>query len=150
MKHQEDVCKYFLKCITCGRIKSSRHVCEGRWCLNCSNPVEMNHKCFILTEEERNQSKKKRKSNVDEPSKVESSKIEGYIFFDYESMNIDGDHIPNLIIAEKMCFDCINIWKIGDNIICKSDCGIKSFDNNDKFCQWLLKQKFCQEYSCIF
>ena len=51
--------------------------------------------------------KKRRKSNVDEPSKVESSKIEGYIFFDYESMNIDGDHIPNLIIDEKMCFDCI-------------------------------------------
>ena len=59
LKHQEEVCKDFSKCITCGRIKSARHVCEGRWCLNCANPVEMNHKCFILTEDERNQSKKK-------------------------------------------------------------------------------------------
>ena len=55
-------------------------------------------------------------------------------------MNIDGDHILNLIIAEKMCFDCINIWKIGNTNICKSECGIQSFNNN-KFCQWLLKQK---------
>ena len=67
LKHQEGVCKNYSKCITCGRIKSSRHVCEGRWCLNCLNPVEMNHKCFILTEDQRNQVKKKRKSNVEEP-----------------------------------------------------------------------------------
>ena len=46
-------------------------------------------------------------------------------------MNIDGDHILNLIIAEKMCFDCINIGKIGDTNICKSDCGIQSFNNNE-------------------
>ena len=52
LKHQECVCKDYSKCITCGRIKSSKHVCEGRWCLNCSCPVEMNHKCFILTEAE--------------------------------------------------------------------------------------------------
>ena len=57
---------------------------------------------------------------------MESSKIEGY-----ESMNIDGDHIPNLIIAEKMCFDCINIWKLSESNICKSDCGIQSFNNNE-------------------
>ena len=42
-------------------------------------------------------------------------------------MNIDGLHVPNLIIAEKMCFNCINIWKIGDkSISCEMDCGIHS------------------------
>ena len=61
LKHQENVCEDYSKCTTCGRIQLSRHVCEGRWCINCKSPVEMNHKCFILTEDERNQSKRKRK-----------------------------------------------------------------------------------------
>ena len=39
-----------------------------------------------------------------------------------------------------MCFDCINIWKISETNIFKSDCGIQSFNNNDIFCKWLLKQ----------
>jgi hypothetical protein len=54
-------------------------VCEGRWCLNCSKSVNMDHKCFILTQEERDKSKKR---SVDGEIK---NQTKGYIFFDYES-----------------------------------------------------------------
>ena len=54
MSHQENICTKLLKCQICGRIKSTKHTCNGRWCLNYKSPVDMNHKCYILTEEERN------------------------------------------------------------------------------------------------
>ena len=53
----------------------------------------MDHKCFILIQEERDKIKK-RSDNGEIKNQTR-----GYIFFDYESMNVDGLHIPNLIIA---------------------------------------------------
>ena len=81
MYHQENVCKFFSKCITCGRIKTSNHTCLGRWCLNCSAPVEMNHKCFILTEDERNKRCLKRKSDENATKEKNENKTEGFIFY---------------------------------------------------------------------
>jgi hypothetical protein len=85
------VCPKYIECLTCGRNQGKIHVCEGRRCLNCSKSVEMEHKCFILTREEREKSKKRIKNH-----------IKGYIFFDYESMNVDGLHIPDLIITNNI------------------------------------------------
>jgi len=131
---QEKVCPKYVKCPTCGRNQGKIHVCEGRWCLNCSKSVNMEHKCFILTQEERDKSKKR---TVDGEIK---NQTKGYIFFDYESMNVDGLHIPNLIIADKMCFDCIDRWKVNEmRESGESNCGIFNFNNNDDFCYWLLK-----------
>ncbi len=82
------------------------HVCDGRWCLNCSKAVNLDQKCCILTQEERDKIKKR---SVNGEIK---NQTKGYIFFDYESMNVDGLHIPNLIIADKICFDCIDRWRV--------------------------------------
>jgi hypothetical protein len=96
----------------------------------------MEHKCFILTQEERD---KRKKRTVDGEIK---NQTKCYIFFDYESMNADGLHKPDLIIAEKMCFDCIDRWKVNEvRETCESNCGIFNFNNNDEFCYWLLVQK---------
>ena len=39
-------------------------------------------------------------------------------------MNVDRIHVPNLIIADKICFSCINKWKIGEkSVLCGKDCG---------------------------
>jgi len=97
--HHEKVCPKYVKCTTCGRYQGKIHVCDGRWCLNCSKAV---NKEILLTEEERDKIKKR---NVNGEIK---NQTRGYIFFDYESMNVDGLHIPNLIIADKMCFNCID------------------------------------------
>jgi hypothetical protein len=56
--HQEKVCPKYIKCTTCGRYQDRIHVCDGSWCLNCSPAVIMDHKCFILTQEERDEIKK--------------------------------------------------------------------------------------------
>ncbi len=57
-------------------------------------------------------------------------------------MNVDGLHIPILIIADKMCFDCIDRWKVNEmRESCVNNCGIFFFNNNNDFCYWLLEQK---------
>ena len=111
INHQEGNCSKYVKCTTCGRLKIHKHVCEGRWCLNCSKAVDMDHKCFILTQDERDSKTCAKKRNANGEIKI---KTEGYIFFDYESMNVDGNHIPNLIIADQMCFNCIDSWNLND------------------------------------
>ncbi len=130
------MCPKYVKCPTCGRNQGKIHVCEGRLCLNCSKSVNMEQKCFILTQEERDKSKKR---TVDGEIK---NQTKGYIFLDYESMNVDGLHKPNLIIADKMCFYCIDRWKVNEvRETCESNCGILNFNYNDEFCYWLLEQK---------
>ena len=124
---------------------SKFHICEGRWCYNCQKAVDMFHQCFILTENERNDMKdEKKKSQTDKQDLEEfrvvdierdkTDKFAGYIFFDYECIVGCSDHVPNLIIAEKVCNDCLH------QDTCMAGCKIFSFHNNDEFCEWLLKQ----------
>jgi hypothetical protein len=94
--------------------------------------VEMNHTCFILTEDERK-------------TKKPLQMFTGCIFFDYECMNTDGDHVPNLIVADKVCVKCLEKWKV-PNLHCPNNCGVKTFTNNNDFCFWLLLQK---QFICI-
>jgi hypothetical protein len=56
-------------------------------------------------------------------------------------MNVDGLHIPNLIIADKMCLDCKDRWKVNEmRESCVNYCGIFNFNKNNDFCYWLLEQ----------
>jgi hypothetical protein len=57
-------------------------------------------------------------------------------------MNVDGLHIPHLIIAVKMCLDCKDRWKVNEmRESSVNNCGIFNFNNNNDFCYWLLEQK---------
>jgi hypothetical protein len=40
------------KCEVCGRLKIKNHVYNGKWCLFCKSIVEIDHRCYILTEYE--------------------------------------------------------------------------------------------------
>ena len=93
--HEENLCSKILNCETCGNRKTKHHVCgaEQRWCPNCSKGVPFDHRCYIAKEKKQNKDK-------DKPA----DKFEGFICFNYERYQ-DEVHIPNLIIAEKMCRD---------------------------------------------
>ncbi len=58
-----------------------------------------------------------------------------------ECMNVDGDHVPNLVVVDKVWRNWLVDWKTINNQ-CTNDCGPKVFNNNDDFCLWLLKQDF--------
>ena len=61
--------------------------------------VDLDQKCYILTAQEKEE-RDKHKGKL---------KLNGYIFFDYKAYQDDeGNHIPNLIIARKICVNCLD------------------------------------------
>jgi hypothetical protein len=136
--HQINKCNNQIKCTICGRFLYKNHMCNGRYCSNCKINVDKDHECFILTNDEKTkilELKSKKKKIHEEPN------TKGYIFFDYECM-IEDTHIPNLIIANKLCQLCIEIWKTDKRAQgCVSSCGVVKFNSNRHFCEWLFEQK---------
>ena len=118
--HEEKICYKLKLCEKCKKIKRQNHVCgdNSKWCTNCQISCGYEHKCYILKEK-----KSKKKS---------SEETLGYIFFDYECFQFENKHVPNLIIAEKVCNSCIY------NQLCTSDCQMFKFLDNISFCEWLF------------
>jgi hypothetical protein len=99
----------------------AKHICNGRYCNNCKINVNIQHQCFILTEEDRS-IQNKRKNSI-----KNTTFDKGFIFFDFECM-IDEKHVPNLVVSNKLCIKSVEVWKTKlKNVECSSDCGL-----NDK------------------
>ena len=69
--------------------------------------IELSQKCYISIEQKRKEKlekNKKREHDADDDALTSAHVIDNafaqYIFFDYETMNIEGLHEPNLIIAD--------------------------------------------------
>jgi len=114
-----DECLYFIS-------KSRPHVCgdNEKWCTNCNDVVDINHKCFI-------------KTAIDTLFKKPFS---GYIFFDFESyLDENNEHVVNLAMAQKICVKCLDLPY--ENRC--SECMEKYiFYNLKDYCDWCLKQKY--------
>ena len=89
------------KCELCSSFKLKQHVCQGKWCIYCKTEVDLEHQCFILTEDKNS---KINKNNIKSTS--------GYIFFDYEAMQDISGHIVNLFCARKVRLNCIIVLMV--------------------------------------
>ena len=116
--HLKNVCNKIAKCNFCGKFNTRFHNCNGQWCNYCQSMDDKYHKCYIKTEDE------KEKKEIP---------FEGYIFFDYEAMNINHRHEANLIIANKVCKFCLD-----DEQCQEKKCQNYIFKNNNDFCEWLF------------
>ncbi|CAF1020766.1 unnamed protein product, partial [Brachionus calyciflorus] len=91
-----------------------------RWFKNCSKSVDEDHRCFI---------KKDKEKKIDKD-------FGGFIFFDYEAYTVKGVHVPNLVMAKKICVNCIDAENECE--YCQQK---YTFYDNDVFCHWLFKHK---------
>ena len=131
--HQTYYCKKFTICTKCNHKILNKHVCgdNQKWCPNCCQSVELEHRCHILTEKQKNNLKK----NKNKKQQVE--KFNGYIFFDYEAYEDErGIHVPNLIVAQVVCKHCMDLSER-----CNRCNRFYKFYNNDEFCKWLLQHE---------
>ncbi len=129
--HLEKYCIKKRKCDVCGFTKRKIHAClKQHYCKNCKKIVDDGHLCYILTESER----KLRDKNV-----VKTEYNNGIIFFDFETkLNERNIHEPFLIMAKKLCKDCIDKDEHAQCI----DCVVKyEFYSNTEFCNWLFMHK---------
>jgi hypothetical protein len=114
--HLKNVCKKIKKCDTCGAFKTYKHNCDLLWFNFCKTNIDNNHKCLIL--------KEKSEKEV---------KFNGFILFDYERMQVgDSNHEPNLVVATRLCIECLN------NTTNCDICETKVFRSNEDFCLWLF------------
>ena len=131
--HQEKLCYKITTCQICSQKKHRKHVCGAaqRWCFNCKKGVDWDHRCYMLKDKhypnKKEVVKKKNESEEEQP-------FAGIITFDYECYQ-DEVHIPNLVIAEKICKDCLDSDDRCDK------CGVVVFHNNLDFCDWLFAQQ---------
>ena len=52
---------------------------------------------------------------------------------------IEEKHIPNLLIANKLCMLCVSVWKTKkQHNECESNCGVKEFNSKEVFAEWLF------------
>ena len=94
------VCEVKRRCPGCNKVTDGKqnirqHQCGYSNCPSCKKYVELaNHKCYIqpITGEDRNSTRKrKREERVPPPL---------FVYFDIESMQDTGIHVPNLVCAE--------------------------------------------------
>jgi hypothetical protein len=106
------------------------HICsETMWhCSSCKIMVDVGHECYIQTQDE-----------IDNLNAAKiPQKFNGYIFFDYECYTEQGRHIPNLIMAQKVCSDCVDIQNPA--LWCDQDQKKYIFYTNEQFNNWLFNQ----------
>jgi hypothetical protein len=81
--HKNIICIPKKNCEICLGPKKFNHICDGdfKYCNNCRVQVDFDHKCFIVAET------------------IKKQVINGYLFFDYETSQESGKHVPNLVIC---------------------------------------------------
>ena len=112
-------CKARRICEHCGFKYVYLHQCqvvETKYCVNCKDKVKLDHRCYMQ-----------------KGALKAGSKLQGYIFFDFEASQETGFHIANLAIA--------HVYDRSFTLV-----GKKYFYNSgnsvqDMFCNWLFQNK---------
>jgi hypothetical protein len=94
--HIEHICTKKKICHICDSVYFKKfHVClNQKFCSNCKTVVDICHKCFLSSDKFPYKAKK------------------NLIFFDNECYQLNGKHIPNLIVAKFVCIKCLDMVDI--------------------------------------
>lgn len=129
--HLAHICQKHERCKLCNMILTKTHVClNQKWCKNCKKAVGLEHKCFILTEKEKEQVHKKKEKPA--PS--------AHIFFDFEAYVDEktNKHIVNFAAAQLICPNCVNY--LDEEKRCNECKQRHEFENIEQFTDWLLNK----------
>ena len=108
------VCQTVRRCATCFKLEDkpeniARHKCGFAMCPSCQDYVDIaNHRCFIQPPKRKRSGGPSAKRPRTEESVVEDEVEEDHeeqkstlhVFFDIEAMQLNGEHEPNLLVAE--------------------------------------------------
>ena len=128
--HTEKMCAELSKCHDCGIIKPLYriHICgdNAKYCSNCKQAVELDHRCYIQCEP---------------VTRLREPKFGGYIFFDFEAYEDaqTGCHVVNLAIAQHICPRCVDILDASKR--CANCKVLHRFYSIDEYCKWAMRQR---------
>ncbi|XP_061170591.1 uncharacterized protein LOC133179932 [Saccostrea echinata] len=90
------ICNLMGRCQQCekwlAKTLLAHHLCGGqKQCKICKRIVENDHQCYVQQKP---------------PKKKEKEELQFYIYFDFECMQENGIHVPNLCVAHRVCQHC--------------------------------------------
>ena len=94
------VCNMVRTCSDCGKVYHTykKHVCGMVYCKICRDHQPQDHMCFI---QPLNPADDSGDEGDEEGSR--KKKVQKYIFYDFECMLVDHQHVPNLCVLHKVC-----------------------------------------------
>jgi len=111
-------CDKYWKCLDCSmrmkRAAKEHHKCGETFCFKCHKAYIGNyHPCYVRAEKD-------------------TSNVKKLLFYDFEAMQEDGVHQPNLVVVQSVCDYCEDEMDVTENSICSfcgsrcSLCGIRN------------------------
>ncbi|XP_071850632.1 uncharacterized protein [Apostichopus japonicus] len=138
---ENSTCMSYKRCGTCFRSYNPRetHECGIEYCSKCQKRQPCDHLCYMqpLLSDDADGTKE---------DDDQQKNLKRMIFFYFESrIEADGQHVPNLCVAQVVCDQCLTEEDI--DIPCE-ECGLKrqwTFHSVETFCQWA-----CQQPNALF
>ena len=124
-------CLRYIKCHDCNKVikrvnqAPEAHHCGQLKCNTCKEFIDQNHLCYMQPVDDEDGESTDNTTNCNDDPK--------FLFFDYETVQETGTHVPNLVIVQNQDGD-ENLFK-GENA-------------NEDFCQWLFSGE--NEHSTCF
>ncbi|XP_071852503.1 uncharacterized protein [Apostichopus japonicus] len=158
------VCERFRQCKHCDRLVRlrktrdggySKHNCNEYYCKICHLTVTDGHKCSIQVHKHKQEPLEKEGEEGQEMGEVcaqqgsshkedneQNSAPRAYIFYDFETIQESGTHVPNLCVAQVVCEGCISE---SFETVCNF-CGDKQVifsgaNTQNKFGEWFIKKE---------
>ena len=147
-------CRNIVKCNKCQahytrfekKGKPRKHVCNTYFCRVCCEYKDKGHLCYMrrLQNDDKFQTEVyDNEDEVDTEEAIEESGEEGkvkYIFFDIETVLVEKEHIPYLIVSQKVCNLCLGVEANQNQC---TNCGqrqkvFKGENCLEEFCLWLF------------
>ena len=99
------VCNVVRACNDCGKVYHiyTKHVCCMVYCDICRDHQPQDHMCFIQPLNLADDSG----GEGGEQELRKKKKVQRHIFYNFECMLVDHQHVPNLCILHKVCTECI-------------------------------------------
>ncbi|KAJ8048768.1 hypothetical protein HOLleu_01217 [Holothuria leucospilota] len=134
-------CEKFYRVVKDKKGDKYPHNCNEYFCSVCKSNVRDGHKCFIqVYVNKKKRGEKKQDDGEGDEGRTRPNEVpHKYIFFDFETIQETGVHIPNLCVVQMVCDICILEPFESECLVCKEKQVIFQGPNTKReFCEWLL------------
>ncbi|KAJ8025022.1 putative DNA polymerase [Holothuria leucospilota] len=116
------------------------HNCNEYFCRICKINVKDGHNCFIQVYEDKKKRKEKGQDEEGGEGRIRPQETpHKYIFFDFETIQETGIHVPNMCVVQMVCDLCITEPFESECLVCEEKQVIFQGPNTKReFSEWLL------------
>ena len=118
------LCKNIQACADCGKQYHTyrEHVCGMVYCKLCKEHQPEDHLCFMKPLSSNDDREDDEEDEDPRPAKRRKKmKVQRFIFYDFECMLVDKQHVPNLCVIDSVCEHCMQTPMDAQCYYCKHE-----------------------------